>query len=440
MATQTDRRRQQNTAPPTAAPSTKLPSNPNGGVPEFGGYDTLNKTPNPPPQAPALPPLPPPLPTAPVQPISLQGGKVSYNPTTAPFGFDQSSPGVGEQFWNNNQGMWFDSPSLDWVDSLLPQFAGPQGGETWNKDHLDGIGAPGAGQQFWNGVQGGYNQMTPAEQRAQAGYQGPNNAQTAFDLTKRGMPGSLQPQFDAYYDRMADKAMSNVNTQSAARGVYGSNSALNNSIGAGLDVEAQRAKAATDFSLNDSANQRSWFDSLAGQGRAADLTNQGAFGLNLDAARSNTDRLKAYGDLAFRAEEMDFNKGKTQSDIAFGIDDAARDRLGMGIGAGLGSNAAHRGQLNDAFDAANQTQDQYEGRVNGLYNAVSGFSQDVQGFVMDNLNALLSGDRASFQAAIDAQLAQYADSRGWSDTQTAQMKQDLMDAGDTILSIYGGGK
>ena len=362
-------------------------------------------------------------------------GSQYFNPTTAPYGYDMSQPGQREQFWNNNQALWFQSPQLDWVDSQLPQFADPWFGETWNQQNMGGIGAPGAGQQYWNGIKGQANEMTPLQQQIQKGYQGPNNAQKAFDRMGGAIPGSLQPQFDAYYDRMRDKAMSAVNTQSAARGVYGSNSALNNSIGAGIDVEAQRAKAATDFSLADSANQRAWLDSYSGAGRAADLSGQGAFGLNLEAQRSDLDRIKTFGDLAFRAEEMDYNKDKTMSDIAFGIDDARNKRLDSGISTALGSDAAHYNRLTGAYDAAGAAQDARENRVGDLYDDVSGFSEDTMSFFQDNYDKLFAGDAAMSDQEIQAMIAQAADQRGW-DAQTQE--RIFRDAKGIIDAVRGG--
>jgi hypothetical protein len=396
-----------------------------GGVPKFN--DPNYKPPVPagpvPPPAPAPPPVPPPPPTP---------GANGYTPTTAPYGFDQKAPGVQEQFWNNNQNMWFDTPGLDWVDQQLPQFADPWMGETWNQQNMGGIGAAGAGQQFWNGVQGQFNKMTPAQQAIQGGYKGPNNAQAAFGQTQSRMPGSLQPQFDAYYDRMSQKAMSNVNSQSAARGAYGSNTSLNNTIGAGLDIEAQRAKAATDFSLDNSANERQWLDSLSQQGRAADLSGQGAFGLNLDAAKYGDNRIKDFADIAFRSEQMDLDKKTKQSDIAFGIDEARGRRLDSGISTAFGSDQARQGRLQGAFNSAGQAQNAQERRVGGLYDDVTDFSQDTMSFFTDNYDKLIGADGQIDQAQMELLLGQTADARGYDDQTKERIFRDAKAVADFI--------
>lgn len=338
---------------------------------------------------------------------------------------DMSAPGVQEQYWNNNQHLWFQSPQLDWVNSLLPQFQDPWYGETWNQQNMAGIGAAGAGQQYWNGVSGQANVMTPAEQRVSQGYKGKNHAAEAFGAFKGAIPGSLQPAFDAYYDRMSDKAMSNVNSQAAARGVYGSNSALNNSIGAGLDVEAMRAKAGTDFALADSANQLGWMTGLSNAGRAADLSGTDAFRSNLDAANFGLDRVKTYGDLAFAAEQMDFDKKKAQSDIAFGIDEHRQDRLDSGISTGLALDQQYLDRTERGFDAAGEVQDQREDRINTLYGQQTDLSRDAINFLTQNFDAILGGDQAMSEAELQTLLSQVAQQQGWDSRTQERIFRDI---------------
>lgn len=383
---------------PTGSPSNNPEPNRGRGERSFKPPDFVGEVPAPPepvvvrPRESAAPALPPP---APPPPIPIAGGSGFYNPTTAPFGMDMSAPGVQEQFWNNNQNLWFQNPALDWVNSQLPQFKAPWQGEAFVGDMLAGFG----GGQHWNGKSGGMNSPK---------YRGQNNAQEAFNMQKQAMPGTLQPQFDAYYDRMKQKSMSDVNSQAAGRGVYGSNSALNNSIGAGIDVEAQRAKAGTDFSLADSANQRSWFDSLGNQGRNADLSGLGIFGANMESDKFDLDRMR------------------TLSDIAFGMDDSRRQRVETGLETGFGAGEAYQGQLEGAYDAAGQAQDAREGRVGGLYDDVSGFSSDVMGYFAQNYDKILTMDEQTFTAEIEAMLGETADQRGWDQQQQDRMVRDAV--------------
>lgn len=341
-----------------------------------------------------------------------------------------STPGVNEEFWGNNQNLWFESPQLDWVDSQLPQFQDPWSGEQQVAGMIPGMGNAGAGQQFWNGVGGSFNSMGKGLSN---GYTGPNNSQEAYDITKGMLPGSMQPQFDQYYDRMKDKVMSDVNSQSAARGAYGSNTALNNTIGAGLDIEAQRAKANTDFMLADSANQRDWQGVLGNQGRAADLSGLGIFDSKLRGANYDLDKMGVFGDLAFKSEGMDFDKKSKQAELAFGLDDQKLERLGAGISTAFNSDTAHRGRLNDAFDASNVTQGNREDRVNTLYNQTTDFSNDVMSYVMENYDNILSGDQAAFEAQIEAMLGTTADQRGWDDQTKERIWRDAKGIADLLF-------
>lgn len=414
--------------PTTAVPSSKLPSQRKPDpVPAYSG-----PTPpaSPPTAAQSGAPSLPPVQNGPVfpdssfvQPVSFNGG--SFNPTTAPFGFDLATPGTYEQLWNNNQNRWLDTPQLDWANSLLPQFQDPWTGEQTNQDLLGTIANPGAGQQYWNGIKGKAN--TAAENALAAGYQGPNNAQIAFNMTGSRIPNSFQPQFDAYYDRMHDKAMSDVNSQSAARGAYGSNAALNNSIGAGLDIEAQRAKAATDFMFKDSENQRAWLDSLGTQGRNADLSGIDIFGANEAAARYGLDKTKTLGDLAFKAEDTEFDKNKEKGRMAFDIDDHKRSRLESGIESATNLDDSYAKRLDAYFGAGKVAQDAFENRTNSLYGRVEDFSNDVKDFITANTDRIINGDREAVEAEIEAQLAKAADERGWSQYETERIRRDIKD-------------
>ena len=377
---------------------------------------------------PPTPPLPPPAPT-PAQPISFNGGKQSYNPVTAPFGFDQSTPGMYEQLFQNNQNLWLQSPQQDWVMAQLPTFQDPWAGQR-EIESTFGDHGPRYTSDYWAGVQGKNN--TPVEDKMAAGYTGPNNAQTAFDLTKSQLPGSFQPQFDAYYDRMHDKVMSDVNSQSAARGAYGSNTALNNSIGAGLDVEAQRSKALTDFMLEDSANQRAWLDSLGTQGRNADLSGVDIFGANEKAARYGLDKTVDLGNIAFNADKADAERDRFELDRAKTAEDLQRERLDAGISTAVGSESQRQGQLHGLFGSALTAQNAQENRVNNLQNTLAHFSSDVQDFVNSYYDQLIGGDKQVTDQELQTMIAQAADERGWDQYQQERIFRDAKTAIDAI--------
>lgn len=393
------------------------------GMPGFGA--TAPGTP--PPSGPAPQP-------GPAQPVAFGPNGQHYNPTTAPFGFDMTMPGVFEQMQQNNQNLWFQTPGTDWAYQQLGQFNDPWGYENWVGENASSMGGPSNTGQYWAGIQGSMNTPTGAEQAVSGGYRGPNNAQTAFDMTKGRVPDSFQPKFDAYYDRMKDKVMSDVNAQGAARGVYGSNSSLNNSIGAGMDVEAQRAKAETDFMLADSQNQMNWLNSLANQGRGADLSGLGIFGANLQGAQYGLDKTKTLGDLAFRADAADLSRDQFEADLRKSADDARASRIGAGVSTGLSADASMQGRYRDAFNFANLAQQAREGRINTLYGQNVQFSNDVMGFIVENYDALLGGDQELSDAQIEAMIAQTADERGWDQQQREVFARDLKGALDAAAA------
>lgn len=176
-----------------------------------------------------------------------QANQQGYTQTTAPYGVDQSNPGVAEQFWNNNQNLWMNSPVMDWSKSQAP--GQPQGN---NSGGQGAYGPVGQGSQFWNQVQGTFNKASQ-------------------DLT---------PQFNQYFDNARDSAVGAANKQAAARGVYGSSQALNNVGNVISNVEGQRANASTDFMFRNADNQR---QALGQYGQMA--FGAGREGLDLDAAQ-----------------------------------------------------------------------------------------------------------------------------------------------------------
>lgn len=423
--------------PSGSSASSKLPGPTTPSVPEFQGPLPNQQTPQlPPPTAAGAGPVLPQGngPIFPDQQSQIAFNGSYYNPTTAPFGYDMSQPGQREQFWANNQQLWFQNPQLDWIDDQLPQFADPWQGEQKVGDIMSTIANPGAGQQYWTGVQGEFNSMG---NNVIGGYKGPNNSQEAYGMTKGMLPGSLQPQFDAYYDRMKQKNISDVNSQSAARGAYGSNTALNGAIGASLDAEAQRAKAATDFMLADSANQANWQGILGNQARNADLSGLDAYGKSLEGARFGLDKIKLGGDLAFESEGMDFDKKKSQAELAFGIDEHRRDRLGAGIETALASHGAHQKVLNDAYEASGRAQDAFENRTGNLYDDIGNFEGDVMSYFSQNYDDIINMDAETFQQQISTMVGQAADQRGWSQQQQERIMRDAKAIYDAIKGQQG---
>jgi hypothetical protein len=241
-----------------------------------------------------------PKPTTPNQPAPNSApqnmptpGRNGYTPTTAPAGMDMTNPGVQQQFWHQNQNLWMQPP----------------GGQD------NPFGGKGAGQQFWNQVQGGFNQSQQ----------------------------SLQPQFDAAFDRARDNTVGAMNQQAAARGAYGSSSALNGVGNAIAGIEAQRGQAATDFALKNAANQR--------------------------------DNLSAYGNLAF----------------------------GAGQEAMAGSNE-QLNRLNSAYLAAGQAERARNNQIQGQFDNTFNYTNMVLPWASGQYESAFDADQGAFSAGQDARL------------------------------------
>lgn len=344
------------------------------------------------------------------RPQPTQGASGHFN-TAAPFGTDQSMPGVAEQNWEYNQDKWYQSPQLDWANTQMQQFGTPGYGEQYNEQQMGQYGKPGQGQQYWNQVQGKFNEKGQ--------YNNPNLASESYQRTVKNLPGSIQSTFDSAFDRAREKSVGAANQQASARGAYGSSAALNGVNSVITDIEAQRANRAGDFALQDSANQRQWLDSAANQGRSADLSGLGIFGANLSG-------LGQFADMAFRAEGADLDRDKFSSSVASGIDDARNARLGMGIDSALGIDSANLSRLNSGNNAAVAAQAARDNRVNDVIGNNRGFQNDITGFLSDQLNNVFSGDQEAFNQ--------------WLESIPAVTLNDKNDAERTQERVYRDGK
>lgn len=272
-------------------------------------------------------------------------GRQAYRATQAPTGMDQTTPGYGEQYWQNNQNLWQQSPQLDWASQQLPKYDTPGFGEQYNTEGVKAFGQPGQGSQFWNQIQGQFNQQHG---------------------------GNLQPQFDAFYDRGENKAVGAANQQANARGAYGSSAALNNVGNVIDDWEANRAKAGTDFALANSKNMQ--------------------------------DMATTYGNLAFGAGNEDLKRQGMGSDIAFHIGDQAQNRTNQGINNAMGIDQSYLNRTNSGFNAANTAQGAFEGRAQHMFDNTRAMSQDALQWAMQNYDKLSASDRATVDAQINAGL------------------------------------
>jgi hypothetical protein len=333
--------------------------------------------------------------------------------TTAPYGMDQTQPGVAEQYWDQNQDMFTQAPQLDWINSQLGQFENPMFGEQYGMNNINSFASPGQGQQYWNQVQGNFNQ--------QGQYNGPNLAAESYGRTVANIPGSLTPQFDQAYDRALEKGVGTANAQAAARGQYGSSAALNNVGNVIADVEAARANRASDFALQDSQNQANWMGLAGQQGRSADLSEMGGFGTNLSG-------LNTFGDLAFRAEGQDLSRDQFGYGVASGIQGQGLDRLGAGFDAGFASDNSQLNHANAGMNASMGAQGMRDGRMNDSFNNQMNYMNQLLGFFSGQYGDMFGSDMDLMMGGQQAGAAgtqnqvnddRYQRNRIWQDAQGA---------------------
>lgn len=333
--------------------------------------------------------------------------------TTAPYGMDQTMPGVAEQYWDQNQNKFTQAPQLDWINSQLGQFENPMFGEQYGMNNINSFGSPGQGQQYWNQVQGSFN--------GQGQYNGPNLAAESYNRTVQNIPGSLQPQFDQAYDRALEKGVGTANAQAAARGQYGSSHALNNVGNVIADVEAARANRASDFALQDSQNQANWMGLAGQQGRSADLSEMGGFGTNLSG-------LNTFGDLAFRAEGQDLSRDQFGYGVASGVQGQGLDRLGAGFDAGFASDSSGLNHANAGMNASMGAQNMRDGRINNSFNNQMNYMNQLLGFFTGQYGDMFGSDMDLMMGGQQAGAAgtqnqvndqRYNNQRIWNDAQGA---------------------
>ncbi len=187
----------------------------------------------------------------------------------------------------------------------------------------------GPAEQQWQNSQGFYNTPGKGEtsaygtqsQYAQSGTPGlSNNSQSWFDQYKGQMPNiSSEPGLDGYYDVAKQRAAESIDQAAAARGSYGSSSAIDQNARAFADLEGQKAKDEANYNLARLGEQRAWQSAggqLAGQADANARGNsqmeqqwqQFLSGLGLDADRLGLSRQNAGMDAANAAGGAERNR------------------------------------------------------------------------------------------------------------------------------------
>ncbi len=187
----------------------------------------------------------------------------------------------------------------------------------------------GPAEQQWQQTQGFYNTPGKGEtsaygtqdKYAASGTPGlTNSSQSWLDQYKGAMPNiSSEPGLDGYYDVAKQRAAESIDQAAAARGNYGSSSAIDQNARAFSDLEAQKAKDEANYNLARLGEQRAWQSAggqMAGQADANARGNsqmeqqwaQFLSGLGLDADRLGLQRQNAGMDAASVAGGAERNR------------------------------------------------------------------------------------------------------------------------------------
>lgn len=119
-------------------------------------------------------------------------------------------------------------------------------------------------------------------------------------------PKNLQSDFDTAYDHATKTALGTANAQAAARGVYGSSTALNNVDSVAAQMAAQKANAQNQFTLNNSQNQLNYMTAggqLANNAESSSLAKEAALvGQQMNLSSDQINRVVAQLNAGFSAQ------------------------------------------------------------------------------------------------------------------------------------------
>lgn len=186
----------------------------------------------------------------------------------APQGNDMTSPGTGEQYFDNTQSSYVDPSKVDnWWGSHGSQYDDPQA----SQDYLGQV------KQAYDGR-------------------------------------SLSQNLDPYYDRAFDVGAGRINKQMAARGMYGSSAATDQIGQLSANLGAEQANREGQYGLQVDAANRSWMDQL---GQAAGLA---------DSTRLNY--LDSSGQAALATSNSDLQRITAGQDAAGSAQRSRENRIG----------------------------------------------------------------------------------------------------------------
>ena len=345
--------------------------------------------------------------------------------TIAPSGMDMTSPDVGEQYQHYNQDKYNETPGGDWINQHLDNtFSNPGTYEDFYEQISPKFSQPGTGQQYWNQHAGKFNEF--------GNYNGPNNAQAAFNYMQSNMPGSVQPTFDAAYDRAKETAVSDFNNQAASRGAYGSSAALSGLGGVIKDIEAARADRASDFALQDSANQRAWGMGLGQLGRSADLS-------GMDMHRLNQDGILAGLDAALSLDRNNLSRDQFAAGLAQDAQIFEQDRIRSGADLAFTASDESLQRLLAGQNAATTAQNLRNNRVQGAFNNQMSYLNTILPFISGSYADIIGADNQAQSNIWNTKLGNAVQAfQSQSDTD-ARVRNSNEQIGRLIASLYTGG-
>jgi len=365
------------------------------------------------PQAPDLP-----LPSGPpgnTSPNSMAGTPppITTPPKQADPRFDLTQPGVFENYGDLARFLLFQpseaqttwgqvSPTLTsptfgqtFMQWLTPELLKPGVGQDTAQGSIAGLQGPGAASDYWGNVQGTLAQPSfsqefyaPASAQLQgpgqmqnywSQYQGlnqaPANERATSNIATQGYEQfrAAQPNIptdaglDPFYERQKQRALEQIQGNTAAIGQYGSSTAQDLQSQAITDLAAEQANREAQYALQQLQEQRMWEGlggSLAGQA-SAEQRGWGQLGLGQG---------QLGGQLAGQASNELLQRLGLGGNLAGQADEAALARLGLGGNLAQASGAEDISRLLGAGNLGLQSEEMGLARALGAGNMAQALS------------------------------------------------------------------
>lgn len=220
--------------------------------------------------------------------------------TQSPLGMDQMSPGVAEQWQQQNQSRFLQ---------------------------------PGAAGDYWQQVQGQYGPGGPGTsnyaEQAYKDFQKPNISQDAG--------------LDPYYKNAQNRLNENINSQASARGMFGSSGAMNQLTEGATGLAAEQANREADYNLRAQGERRAW-EGLGGQ--LAGQADQSSRAGSQDALAWT----QGLGQLAGNADQSELNRLMGGMNAASTAQQFGRQRARDYMGDLMGASGAMAGMAGNTYD------------------------------------------------------------------------------------------